>query len=469
MNTVLLNSKVHAPIGPQEKLPRSRLQGGMESAVERHKLILVSAPAGYGKTTFLAGWAETTHLPVAWLSISSEDGDVERFMRYLLSAWEVVQPEIIQTPLGILLGSLSPDIPTVLSEFLNAADRARPGLAFVLDDYHLVQDPAIHEAVTFLLDHLPPRVHFILSSRSEPPLPLARYRARRELFELRLEDLQFTYEESAAFLSQSTSVELSSDAVSSLYSQTEGWAAGLQLAALTLRLWRQHHGSFPARQWKAALHRGLPGSEVLARLPAGEQDFLLKTSILDRLCGPLCDAVTGATGGQAILETFERNNLFIIPLDNEREWFRYHSLFAEFLQGELHRRLPGAVDRLHNQAARWYLAHDLPELAFHHAVAGNSVELVIKIFNDYSNAKLLSGEMKVVEHWLSSLPAEWITAYPVLNLMRAGFLAYTGAIEACVRCVDEVEQRLLPVENEDQRWQMARVTAVRCLMACRTK
>ncbi len=466
MGTNLLKSKLHFPIEPAEMVSRPHLRTALEGTIMRHKLLLVSAPAGYGKTTLLAEWARTSSLPVAWLSITGEEDDVVRFLRYVLAAWETVQPDIVETPLGILLGSQSPDIQSVLSAFLNSADRATSHLAFVLDDYHLVEEPAIHEAVTFLLDHLPPTAHFILASRSEPPLPLARYRARRQLLELQANDLHFTQEESAEFLSQFTGLDLSPDEVSSLYLHTEGWIAGLQLAALSLRRGYRIKAGIPLVSGKQRFIADYLAQDVLDQLPADIQDFLLKTSLLDRLCGSLCEAVTGQVGGQVMLETLERENLFLLPLDDQREWYRYHSLFGEFLQVELEKRLPGEASRLHSRAARWYLAHDLPEQAFQHAHAANDVELVVQILDLYLNAKLLAGEIRVVERWIDSLPAEWYFAYPVLGLARAGFLAFTGAFEACVRCVDEVEQRLVPVESEETRWQLARVTAVRCLMAC---
>jgi LuxR family transcriptional regulator, maltose regulon positive regulatory protein len=194
--------------------------------------------------------------------------------------------------------------------------------------------------------------------------------------------------------------------------------------------------------------------------------FLLETSILDRLCGPLCDVVTASEGGQETLERLERENLFLMPLDNNREWFRYHRLFSDFLYIELNRRHAVEVADLHGRAARWYLDHDLPEQAFHHAIEGRQSELAVEIFDRYLNAKLLGGEFSVVKRWLDSLPPEWQITYPVLGLARAGYLAFTGAFAECVRCIDEVEQRLTPAQSEDTRRQLARVTAVRCLVAC---
>jgi len=461
-----MNSKIQVPIRLPQVIARQRLHTALQRAIPHHKLILVSAPAGYGKTTLLSEWANSTDLPVAWLSVTGEEAGVERFLRYLVGAWQIAQPEIIDTPLGLLVGSYAPEISSILTTFIDTTDLVLRDLVFVFDDYHLVEEPAIQDAVAFLLEHLPPKVHFVISSRSKPSLPLARYRTRRQLFELEVEDLQFTRKETVDLLNQLASMNLTLEEISSLHNQTEGWIAGLHLAALHLR--RGQH-LLQNVQLVSGRHRFISdylAQEVLNQLPVEMQDFLLKTSILNDLGAPLCEAVVERAGGQTMLEALERENLFIIPLDDQRQWYRYHSLFREFLQTELLQRLPGEINRLHNQAAHWYLTHDLPEPAFLHAVAGSSVELVVKIFNDFGNAKLLAGDLRVVEGWFKLLPEAWLSSYPVLNLLRAGFLAYIGDFDACLRCVNEAEQKLLSMEREDQGWQMARVTAVRCMMAC---
>ena len=466
MGTIVLESKLQIPIQPQKIVPRTNLRTALDQELTHYKLILISAPAGYGKTTLLAEWARASSLPVAWLSITGEEDDVERFLRYLLAAWEMLQPDIVNTPVGILLGSQMPDIKAVLSAFINAANQAPDHIVFVLDDYHLIEDTSIHDAVTFLLDHMPAKLHFILASRSDPPLPLARYRARRQLLEMRAGDLHFTPEETEDFLKRSMGLDLSPGEVASLHAETEGWVAGLQLAALARQ--RRHNGAEarPAVSGRQRFIADYLSEDVLNQLPAGMQDFLLKTSLLNRFCGSLCDALTGEKSGQAMLETLERENLFITPLDDERLWFRFHPLFKDFLRGELDRRHAGEVSELHRRAAAWYAVHDLPEQAFHHAVAGDHVERVIEILDKYFHAKINGGELKVVERWIDSLPADWSTAYPVLDLMRAGWLAYTGAFEACVRLVDDIEHRLAPAKSDATRWQLARVQAVRCFIAC---
>lgn len=465
METSLLATKLRIPPQTHHLVRRDRLVDALERGIPHYKLVLVSAPAGYGKTTLLAQWARGSRFPVAWLSVSEADNDPERFLRYLLTAWEEIQPGVRESPLGLLLGSMTPDNEAVLSAFLNEAGEVPEHTVFVLDDYHLIDDPAIHRTLTFLLDNLPPTLHFVLAGRSDPPLPLARYRARQELMELRTGDLQFLKDETADFLNRQTGLGLADDQVLSLQTQLEGWAAGLQLAALTLR-----HRSEPAeRLTPSGRHRFVAdylNEDVLAHLPEDRQRFLLQTSILESLCGELCDAVTGRRDGQDTLEALERENLFLVPLDDNREWFRYHRLFADFLREELGRRHPDEVADLHRRAARWYLAHDLSEPAFRHAVAGDDLELTIQIGERYMYVKLHSGEFKILGEWLDALPADWYAAYPAFGFARAGLLAFSGAFDACIQCVDEAEQMLTPAVTDSSRWQLARVVALRCFMAC---
>jgi LuxR family maltose regulon positive regulatory protein len=433
MDSFLLAPKLRIPPQPHHGVHRARLVDALERGILYYKLVLISAPAGYGKTTLLSQWAHASRFPVAWLSIGEEDNDPGRFLRYLLAAWEEVQPGVSESPLGLLLGAMTPDSEAVLSAFINVANDAPGPIVFVLDDYHLIEDPSIHTALTFLLDHLPPILHFVLAGRGEPPLPLARYRARQELIEFRAEDLNFLLEETKDFLNERMGLDLSYDEIVRLQAQLEGWIAGLQLVALTLQ--RRLTGA--DKLVVSGRHRFIAdylSEDVLAPLPDGMRHFLLQTSILERLCGALCDAVTGVEDGQEMLETLERENLFLVPLDDNREWFRYHRLFADFLQEEVNRRHLDKVADLHRRAARWYLAHDLPEQAFRHAVDGDDVELVIQILERYFPVKLLGGEIRVVERWLDSLPEEWHSGYPMIGLVRAGILLSTGQFDACVRC-----------------------------------
>ncbi|MDQ4077600.1 MAG: hypothetical protein M3220_15305, partial [Chloroflexota bacterium] len=466
MEPSLLATKLRIPPQPLHVVHRARLMDSLERGIPHYKLVKVSAPAGYGKTTLLAEWARSSRFPIAWLSIGEEDNDLERFLRYLLAALEKVQPGVRESPLGLLLGGMSPDSKAVLAAFINVANDVPDHLVFVLDDYHLIEEQAIHDALTYLLDHLPPVLHLVLAGRGEPPLPLARYRAHQEMLEFGARDLRFLREETKDFLNERMGLDLAPEEVEALQAQVEGWVAGLQLAALTLRQ------RLPEvdRSVISGHHRFIADylrEDVLAPLPTDVRQFLLRSSILDRLCGPLCDVVTGKEGAQEMLELLEREKLFLVPLDDSRKWFRYHRLFADFLREERKRRHSDEmVAEGHRRAARWYLAHDLPEQAFHHAVEGEDVDLVLRIFERYIQAKLTGGEFKVVKQWLDSLPHAWQADYPMIGLVRTGFLLFTGQLDACVRCIEDVEERLVAAETDETRPQLARVHAVRCSIAC---
>lgn len=443
---------------------RERLVASLEQGVARHKLILLSAPAGYGKTTLLAHWAQASQYPVAWLSVSQEDNVLDRFLCYLLAAWEHIEPDVRNSPLGLILSANEPVIDAALTAFINVANQRSAHLVFVLDDYHVIEDHSIHQALAFLLDHLPPTLHFALATRATPQLPLARYRARHELLELRAGDLQFAANETVDFLQDHMQLALPADELAAVHTRLEGWAAGLQMVALS----RQGRLSAGDALVVSGKHRFIVDylmEDVLATLPADRKRFLLQTSILDRLCGSLCNAVTEEAHGQETLQLLEQDNLFLMPLDDSREWFRYHQLFAEFLQHELQRRRPEEIATLHGRAARWYLAHDLPEQAFQHAVAGGDLALVIQLFERYFPPMAVRGELRALARWLEVLPAAWHAAHPMIGLAQVYTWLHTGQFEQGMRFLDEVE-RWARALGEGTRQELARVTAVRCIVAC---
>jgi LuxR family maltose regulon positive regulatory protein len=465
MDSSLLATKLRIPPQPRHLVRRTRLVDALEAGIPDYKLVLVAAAAGYGKTTLLVDWARASRFPVAWLSLGEEDNDVERFFRSLLRAWERVEAGVGESPLGLLLGAMAPDRDAVLAAFVNVADDLPEQTVFVLDDYHLIDEPAVHQALTFLLDHLPPTLRFVLAGRAEPPLPLARYRGRREVLEFGAGDLRFSADETAELLDRLVGIDLPRAEIDPLHARLEGWVAGLQLVALTLR--RRPAGTVaPVVGGRHRFVADFLTAEVFGGLSEDTRRFLLQTAILDRLCGPLCDAVTGRDDGQEMLERLERANLFLFALDDHRTWYRYHRLFADFLREELRRRHAGEVTDLHRRAARWHLAHDLPDRALHHAVAGDDPELAGRVFERFINVKLNGGELHEVARWLEALPPGWFSAYPLFDLGRAGFLMFTGAFDDCLRCIDDVEQRLERAGGEETRWQLALVAAVRCYIAC---
>lgn len=466
METIILNSLLRIPVQPRQMIARPRLTASLEKNIPLHRMTLLSAPAGSGKTTLLAEWARASSLPVAWLSTSREGNDVERFLRYLLAAWETVQPDITETPLGILLGSRMPDVQAVLAAFINVADLIPEHQAIIIDDYHFIEDGDVHKAMTFIINHLPEKLHLVISSRQDPPLPLARYRARNQLFEIRTGQLLFTDSESVKFAEQSIGLALSPEEISALHHGTEGWITGLQLAALALK---QPVSGARRAELVSGRQRFIADylkEDVLDRLPLLERGFLLKTSILERMTGSLCDAVTGRQDGQSMLERLERENLFVFALDDRREWFRYHSLFHEFLRSELNRQLPEVVNHLHVKAAGWYTSHKMEEPALQHVVAGDDAELAIRIAEPYLHRMLLSGQIRMLEKWLSSLPQTWYADYPFFSFARACLYAIVGSPEAVSQSLREVEGKLAVKDEGEIQAQLGKVSALRCAMAC---
>jgi len=461
MQSSLLRIKLKAPPAPQHLVVRDRLLDILERGVPSCKLTLVCAPAGYGKTTLISQWARTTALRVGWLTVDSDDNDVERFLRYLYAAWEYVAPDIRTTDLGLLLDGMMPDIEAVVSTFINVADERTDHVALVIDDYHLVAEPAIHEALTFLIDHLPETLHFVIASREEPPLSLPRYRARQQLLDIRADDLRFLADEAEAFVNDELDLGLSETDIEALLDQAEGWIAGLHLVSLTL----QDDNRPPAISGRHRFIADFLREDVLDRLPETTRTFLLQTGIVDRLCGSLCDAITGSGNGQVMLNLIERHNLFTMPLDDNREWFRYHRLFADVLRDELKRRPQDERDELHRRATTWFLSQDMPDPAFDHALAANDVRLVVDVLDTYVQVKMFTGQITTLLQWLRAIPAAWFEIEPLFTLFQSAVNMVTGQFDACVRSLDDLEQTIRSTETE-MPGVMARVTAMRCYVAC---
>jgi LuxR family maltose regulon positive regulatory protein len=465
MESTLLATKLRIPEPARHLLRRAHLVEALEAAVSDGKLTLVTAPAGYGKTALLAQWAHASRFPVAWLSLGADENDPDRFFRYLLAAWEEVQPGLRQSSLGLLLGAADPDREAVLTALLNVANALPTPIALVLDDFHVIDEPAIHAALTFLLDHLPPTLHIVIAGRREPPLPLARYRARGEARDMGPEDLRFAGEETHAFLRHMLPDQLSDDAIAAIQERLEGWPAGLWLVCYAISRRPDAARSLTI----GGRHRFIADyldEEVLTNLDDATRQFLVRTSILDQLNGELCNAVTGGSQSQRLLETLERDGLFLRALDETREWFRSHPIFADVLREKLQQDHAGDVPALHCRAAHWYLDHAMPELAFRHAVAGNDVDLVMHIGEDYSVIKMESGELNVVARWIQMIPGDWFATYPLFDLLRVMYLIYTGAFAESLRLLETLEDRLQRSRHGDRRAQLGKVATVRCAIAC---
>jgi LuxR family maltose regulon positive regulatory protein len=448
----LLATKLHLP-GPRPGLvPRPRLAGQLEAGLGQG-MVLVCAPAGYGKTVLLADWALASPRPVAWLSLDPGDNDPARFWRHAVAALDRVRPGI-GARVGPLIGPPTPasfeGLLTALINDLGARPAADEAL-LVLDDYHVIGARPVHDSVQFLLEHRPPGLRLVLTSRSDPPLALARLRARGQLAELRAADLRFTAAEAGALLRQMAGgpgAALPGTAVAALAARTEGWAAGLQLAALSLR------GQADAAAFVAAFtgsHRYVLdylGEEVLECQPEQLQTFLLETSVLERLSGGLCDAVTGRAGSQALLEQVEQAGLFLLPLDDVRGWWRYHRLFADLLRTRLQQE-PDRAARLHRNAAAWHEQHGLADEAIRHAVAAGEMTWAARLIERYFDAVYrLRGEPATIQRWISALPAGLLQSRPRLLLAQAQLAAAASRMEAVQRFADAAERAFAAAADE---------------------
>ena len=432
----LLATKLHMP-GPRPGMvPRSRLTACLDEGLARG-LVLVCGPAGYGKTVLLADWARRGELPAAWLSLDAGDNDPARFWHHAVAALDRARPgtgERVAPLLGPPAPSSFQGLVTALINDL-AADQA----LLVLDDYHLIGAPQVHESLAFLVEHRPAGITVVLASRSDPPLPLARLRARGQLTEIREAELRFTPAEAAELLQHAAS-GLPDASVAALAARTEGWAAGLQLAALSLR------GQHDAAAFVAAFtgsHRYILdylAEEVLERQDEQLRTFLLETSVLDRLSGPLCDAVTGRGGSQTLLEQAERAGLFLIPLDELRGWWRYHHLFADLLRARLQQEQPGRTAQLHRNAAAWCQEHGLADDAIGHAAAAGETAWAARIIEQhYDLVHRIRGEAATIHRWLSVLPAEVVRSRPRLLLAQAHMAADSGHPEVVEPLLDAAD------------------------------
>jgi LuxR family transcriptional regulator, maltose regulon positive regulatory protein len=414
----LLATKVNLPRTRPDRLARSRLFQRLDEGVSR-PLVLVCTPAGFGKTTLLADWAADATLPVGWLSLDPDDNDPVRFWRYVVAALARVARGLGEHLDPLLSPGSGTSTHGVVTALINRLQAQPDELALVLDDYHLIEAMPIHDSLGFLLSHLPPPLHLVIASRSDPPLPVARLRASGQLTELRAADLRFTPEEAAAFLQEVWKLDLAPEAVAALETRTEGWAVGLQLGALSLQ-GRADPDAFLAGF--AGTHRYVLdylSAEVLGRLPERTQAFLLRTSILERLCGPLCDAVTGASDGQGMLEELERANLFLVPLDEERRWWRLHHLFADLLRARMLQLQPDLVPELHRRAAGWCEQHGLIGEAIRHATTAADTAWATRLVEEHLGETLRSGESVALARWLALLPDDAVRSRPGLCLAKA--------------------------------------------------
>ena len=432
MSLPVLATKLYIPPLQPNLVRRPRLIERLNEDLHR-KLTLISAPAGFGKTTLVSEWLAACGQPIAWLSLDEGDNDPATFLAYLVAALQTISKDIGDGVSGVLQSPGPPPVESILTALLNEITAIPDKFILVLDDYHVIDAKSVNQAFAFLLEHLPPRMRLVIATREDPQLPLARLRARGQLTELRAADLRFTPTEAADFLNKVMGLDLAAEDIAALEARTEGWIAGLQLAAISMR-------GYPDA---ASFIKSFTGShrfvldylveEVLQRQSESIQTFLLRTSILDRLCGPLCDAVLGSppASGQETLGYLERANLFIVPLDNERRWYRYHHLFAELLRQRLHQGASsgneeGGVAELHIRASQWYEDHDLEIEAFQHAAAANDIERAERIIQGKGIPLHFRGAVAAILGWLASLPKTVLDARPSLCVRYATLSLVAG-------------------------------------------
>jgi LuxR family transcriptional regulator, maltose regulon positive regulatory protein len=440
MSTPILATKLYIPRPRPNVVSRPRLLERLNEGLHGN-LTLISAPAGFGKTTLLSEWVAFIDRQVAWLSLDEGESDPTRFLTYLVAAVQTIAPHIGAGMLSLLQSSQPPPPEAIVTALLNDLITIRDPFVLVLDDYHVLEAKAVDQALTYLVEHLPPQMHLVIATREDPVLPLARLRARGHLTELRAADLRFTHAEAADFLTQVMALTLSAQDIAALENRTEGWIAGLQLAALSMQGHQDVAGFIRAF---AGDHRYIVDylvEEVLERQPAPVRSFLLQTSILDRLSGSLCDAVTGQEEGHARLLALERGNFFVIPLDDRRHWYRYHHLFADVLSAHLLGEQPEQIPTLHRRASAWYEQHGSPADAIRHALSAGDLARAADLVELAIPTMRQSRQEAAVLGWLKALPDELLRSRPVLSAAFAQTLLVSGELEG-------VEARL----SDAERW-----------------
>jgi LuxR family maltose regulon positive regulatory protein len=446
----LLQTKLYVPRLRPSLVLRPHLIEALNQGLTG-KLTLLSAPAGFGKTTLVSEWIAGGKRPFAWLSLDERDSDLTRFLTYFIAALQTVAAKTGDQLLERLQNPQPPPPETLLTDLLNAIAAMPEAFGLVLDDYHLVDAPQVDQAMAFILENLPPQMHLVLTTREDPNFPLPRWRVRRQLTELRASDLRFTVAETAEFLSQVMGLNLAEDHIAMLEARTEGWIAGLQLAALSMQGRKDVTGFIQAFAGDNRHIVDYLVEEVLQRQPEPIRHFLLQTAILDQLNGPLCAAVTQQSDGSARLQALEQGNFFLIPLDDRRYWYRYHHLFADVLRLHLHAELPEQVPALHQRASAWHAQNGWPAEAIRHALAGEDFEQAANLIErsvpemqqNRQEARLLS--------WLQALPESVFRNRPVLTVHYAGTLLQNGHLDGVEPRLRQAERWLeMPADSREQ-------------------
>lgn len=446
MSSPLLQAKLYAPPLPPQSVPRSRLIEQLNQGLQwGSKLSLISAPAGFGKTTLAVAWLNGLKRPFAWLSLDKNDNNLPRFLEYLVGALRTVLPDVGEGLLDAYQASPDPTtldatITSLLNELSAQSERA---FALVLDDYHLIENPAVDGLVSFWLTHQPRHVHLVITSRADPSLPLARLRGRRQMNELRSDILRFNVAETAVFLQQTFGLHLSTDDIETLEKRTEGWIAGLQMAAISMQGNNDVSGFVAAFSGSHRYVLDYLADEVLAQRPSGTQQFLLKTSILDRFCAPLCDALLQSGDSpvthfqsQKVIEQLDAANLFLIPLDNDRRWYRYHHLFDSLLQQRCQQQFSNELSDLHRRAASWFKENGYLDEAFDHMLAANDTANAAELVKAHFFELFFRGEINLVARWIAALPEALVISDVKLCVVQVWLCYFGQKPQAAVPYID---------------------------------
>jgi len=469
MSAPILLTKLFIPAKRPELVSRAPLIEQLNRGLH-HKLTLISTPAGFGKTTLVTDWLQSHWLQsqgddasspflVAWLSLDENDNDVVRFLTYLISALNRIHGLGTEIGFGALQMAQSPQPPppeTILTAVINEIALLSEKIVLILDDYHLIDSQSVHESFNFLIENLPPQLHLVVTTREDPPIPISRLRARVQLTELRAVDLRFTLEETAEFLNQVMGLNLSAEDIAALETRTEGWIAGLQLAAISMQGLDDAAGFIHSFTGSNRMILDYLIEEVLTQQSKEIQAFLLQTSILNRLTGSLCDALTDQDDGQATLEMLERTNLFIVPLDDERRWYRYHHLFAELLQKQLTSSHNTAISELHQKAARWYDVNDHRKEAVHHALAGNDIDFAVQLIEKGAQVAIEKSDFRFILDSVNLLPKSAFKNAPWLFIYYTWTLLLTGQVEAASPNLENLDW-LLEYAKEKNEIQQQRI------------
>jgi LuxR family transcriptional regulator, maltose regulon positive regulatory protein len=459
----LVSTKLRPSQARPKLVARPRLIEGLDREPGR-RLTLLSAPAGFGKTTLLSKWFESRadggH-SVAWLTLDKGDNDPVRFLSYLVAALRSIEEGIGEGVLAALRTPEPPKLEALAGALVNEMAALPGGLDLVLDDYHLIDSEGVHRAVTFLLERLPEGMHLVISSRVDPPLPLARLRARGQMAELGAADLAFTEEEAGSFLEDVMELNPSVEDVAKLEGRTEGWIAGLQLAALSMRGREDVSGFVEIFSGSNRDVLDFLAEEVLESQPEAVREFLIATSVLERMSAPLCDTLTGSNDGDEMLQRLERENVFVVALDDERRWYRYHHLFADFLRGRLMRESPGLVGELHLRASAWYEVNDSTPEAIGHALSAGDYERAARLIEQGIPEALRRGEFPTVLRWLEALPTEAKRRRPRLLPRHAVALTLTGRPDDVEPLLGEAEKIAHTTAKQDRRFLLGYAAAVR--------